>query len=50
MGAGGISDAEMTNGFKPAFTTTNPITAGLTRAERSRGLVEAATLSEAWVR
>ena len=40
----------MMNGFKPAFTITNPITAGLTRIERVRGFLEAATLSVAWVR
>jgi len=49
----------MMNGFKPAFTITNPITAGLTRIERARGFLWAAclraahrqaTLSEAWVR
>jgi Fic family protein len=36
--------------FKPIFTITNRITAGLTRIERARGFLEAATLSEAWVR
>jgi hypothetical protein len=29
---------------------TNHITAGLTRIERARGFLEAATLSDAWVR
>jgi len=40
----------MTKNFKPTFTITNRITAGLTRIERARGVLEAATLSEAWVR
>ena len=40
----------MTKGFHPTFTITNRITAGLTRIERARGFLEAATLSEAWVR
>ena len=40
----------MTNSFKPVFAITNRITAGLTRIERARGFLEAATLSEAWVR
>lgn len=39
----------MTKHFKPIFTITNRITAGLTRIERARGFLEAATLSEAWV-
>lgn len=40
----------MTKSFKPTFTISNRITAGLTRVERARGFLEAATLSEAWVR
>ena len=36
--------------FIPKFTITNRITAGLTRIERARGFLEAATLSEDWVR
>ncbi|MBI2862136.1 MAG: Fic family protein [Chloroflexi bacterium] len=40
----------MTKSFKPTFTINNWITAGLTRIERARGFLEAATLSEAWVR
>ena len=36
--------------FQPRFTITNPITAALTRIERARGFLEAATLSEDWVR
>jgi len=36
--------------FKPFFTINNRITAGLTRIERTRGFLEAATLSEDWVR
>jgi Fic family protein len=37
-------------GFNPKFTITNRITAGLTRIERARGFLEAASLSEDWVR
>ena len=40
----------MSNGFRPVFTTTHPITGGLTRIERARGFLEAAMLSEQWVR
>jgi len=40
----------MTKTFKPIFTITNRITSGLTRIERARGFLEAATLSEDWVR
>lgn len=40
----------MTNTFEPNFTITNQITAGLTQIERARGFLEAATLSEDWVR
>ena len=40
----------MTKGFYPTFTITNRITSGLTIIERARGFMEAATLSEAWVR
>jgi len=40
----------MTKGFHPTFTITNLITSGLTIIERARGFLEAATLSEAWVR
>jgi len=36
--------------FAPRFTVTNPITAALTRIERARGFLEAATLSEEWIR
>ncbi len=36
--------------FRPNFTITNRITAGLTRIERARGFLEAAALSDAWVR
>jgi hypothetical protein len=36
--------------FSPRFTITNRITAALTAIERARGFLEAATLSEAWVR
>lgn len=40
----------MKNRFEPKFNITNRITAGLTRIERARGFLEAAALSEAWVR
>lgn len=40
----------MKNKFEPKFDITNRITAGLTRIERARGFLEAAILSEAWVR
>lgn len=36
--------------FQPKFTITHAITAALTRIERARGFLEAATLSEEWVR
>ncbi len=36
--------------FEPRFTVTNPITAALTRIERARGFLEAAKLSEDWIR
>ena len=35
--------------FTPKFTITNTITEALTRIERARGFLEAATLSEDWV-
>jgi len=38
------------NGFDPNFTITNAITLGLTEIERARGFLDAATLSEEWVR
>lgn len=40
----------MTKTFKPIFTITNRITSGLTLIERARGFLEAAALSEDWVR
>lgn len=40
----------MKKGFEPKFSITNRITACLTRIERARGFLEAAALSEAWVR
>ena len=40
----------MTSFFAPRFTITNRITAALTTIERARGFLEAATLSEEWVR
>ena len=36
--------------FDPRFTVTNAITADLTRIERARGFLEAAALSEDWIR
>jgi len=36
--------------FKPLFNITNKITAALTEIERARGFLEAATLSEEWIR
>jgi Fic family protein len=36
--------------FAPRFTITNAVTAGLTAIERARGFLEAATLSDDWVR
>jgi len=45
-----IEDNGMTRIFKPKFTITNRITAGLTHIERARGFLEAAALSEIWVR
>lgn len=36
--------------FNPKFTITNAVAAALTRIERARGFLEAATLSEEWVR
>lgn len=37
-------------GFQPQFTITNQITEALTQIERARGFLEAATLSEEWIR
>ena len=36
--------------FAPRFTVTHPVTAALTRIERARGFLEAAKLSEDWIR
>jgi predicted HTH transcriptional regulator len=36
--------------FSPAFTITNRIAAALTRIERARGFLDAATLSEDWLK
>jgi len=38
------------DGFRPRFRITNAITAELTRIERARGFLEAATLSKDWVK
>ena len=40
----------MTGCIGRIFTITNRITAGLSRIERAMGFLEAATLSENWVR
>lgn len=37
-------------GFNPKFTITNRMTAAITRIERARGFLEAARLSDDWVR
>jgi len=36
--------------FEPTFTITNGIAGALTRIERARGFLEAATLSDEWIR
>jgi Fic family protein len=36
--------------YEPRFTVTNSITTALTRIERARGFLEAAKLSEEWIR
>ena len=36
--------------FQPRFSIMNAITTALTQIERARGFLEAATLSEQWVR
>lgn len=38
------------NGFNPKFTITNRMTAAITQIERARGFLEAARLSDDWVR
>jgi hypothetical protein len=48
-GRGEGSLSGMTESFRPIYTITNPITAGLTHIERARGFLEAAALSETWV-
>jgi Fic family protein len=50
VGSDDQEQRELKKGFKPKFSITNRITAGLTRIERARGFLEAATLSEAWIR
>jgi Fic family protein len=40
----------MAQGFQPIFSITNAIASRLTQIERARGFLEAATLSEEWVR
>ena len=41
---------ELKKRFEPEFAITNRIAAGMTRIERARGFLEAARLSEDWVR
>jgi len=36
--------------FEPRFTVTHPMTSAITRIERARGFLEAAKLSEEWIR
>jgi hypothetical protein len=36
--------------FQPRFTITNRMTAAITQIERARGFLEAAKLSEDWIR
>ena len=36
--------------FAPRFAITNSMTAGLTRIERARGFLDAAHLSDDWIR
>jgi len=38
------------SGFEPKFSITNRMTAAITQIERARGFLEAARLSEDWVR
>ena len=38
------------NGFEPKFNITNRMTAAITQIERARGFLEAAKLSDDWVR
>jgi len=38
-----------TMNFSPKFSITNTTTAALTRIERARGFLEAATLSDEWI-
>lgn len=45
-----MTGGEKDNRFAPRFTITHAITAGLTQIERARGFLEAATLSEDWIR
>jgi hypothetical protein len=40
----------MTKEFRPKFTISNQTTSGLTRIERARGFLEAAALSDVWIR
>ena len=40
----------MTGGFQPKFVITNGIASGLTMIERARGFLEAAELSDDWIR
>ena len=40
----------MNNQFRPIFTITNNMTAAITQIERARGFLEAAKLSDDWIR
>ena len=40
----------MHSAFNPIFTITNRMTAAITQIERARGFLEAARLSDDWVR
>lgn len=44
------TNSGMAGNFEPTSTITNKITTGLTRIERARGFLEAATLSEDWIK
>ena len=41
---------EFMTGFRPKFTITNRMTSAITQIERARGFLEAARLSDDWVR
>ncbi len=45
-----MKDRPASGGFRPKFSITNAVTAGLTRIERARGFLEAAALSKDWIK